>query len=320
MAHYRLIEAVKDWVWCEDGGGDTSGASHQGTQRGQGTGRGPRRHGHCMWERGQVRQAHGRGNRWDSRAKPQNCAMPWSRPVPGRFATRAPCSRAKPRHRSHSSSLAACTQPYKKGAQQQNLADNVFCCTPVSNISDKSGKAQKSPSLHKKELSPHQIQRPRRFAFVCSVESFNLMSLGSHLVSTGAALVLLAAHRHWENSANKEPSIPKICPTPSIPQVQVGERHLCGPSRLSSPLQRKRMKLRGWAQPPSQSAQGQWRGSRQQEQWEVTPQHLSSWGGMAPGTNLMDRHSKTFSRHHPSNSCLLLGKCLSLQLLPHLLP
>lgn len=135
-----------------------------------------------------------------------------------------------------------------------------------------SGKAQNSLSLHKKELSPHQIQRPRRFAFVCSVERLDLMSLGSHLFSTGAALVLIAAHGHRLNSADREPSTPKTCPTTSIPQVGVGEKHLCGPSRLSSHLQRKRMKLRGWAQPPDHWAQEQWRGSRQQEQWEVTPQ------------------------------------------------
>lgn len=42
---------------------------------------------------------------------------------------------------------------------------------------------------------------------------------------------------------------------------------------------------------------------------------------MAPGTNLMDKHSKTFSsRHKLSNSHLLVGECLFLQLLPHLLP
>lgn len=60
------------------------------------------------------------------------------------------------------------------------------------------GKPQNSTSLPKKELSPHQIERPRRFAFVCSVESFNLISLGSHLVFTEAAAVLcttIAAHR-----------------------------------------------------------------------------------------------------------------------------
>lgn len=75
-------------------------------------------------------------------------------------------------------------------------------------------------SLHKKELSPHQIQRPRKFAFVSSVESFNLMSLGGHLVSTGAALVLTAAHWHRLNSADREPSTTKTCPTTSIPQCK----------------------------------------------------------------------------------------------------
>lgn len=140
-------------------------------------------------------------------------------------------------------------------------------------------------------------------------------------VSTGAALVLIAAHWHRLNSADREPSTPKTCPTTSIPQVGVGEKHLCGPSRLSSHLQRKRMKLRGWAQPPGHWAQEQWRGSRQQEQWEVTPQRQQQLWRYGPRHKPHGQAFKTFSsRHHPSNSRLLVGECLFLQLLPHLLP
>lgn len=183
------------------------------------------------------------------------------------------------------------------------------------------GIPQNSPSLPKKELSPYQTERPQRFVFVCLVGSFNFIFLDSHLVFTVAATVLcttITAHRHhtefnWWRAVRAE----NLPTTISTFHMQVAESHLCGPSRPSSHLQRRRMQLRGWAQPPGQQAQG---GGRNSRRWH--PNHISSCGGITPGTNPVDRRSRPFHQDILPASRWFPPPCgwLFLQLLLHLLP
>lgn len=146
------------------------------------------------------------------------------------------------------------------------------------------------------------------------------MSLGGHLVSTGAALVLTAAHRHWLNSADREPSAPKTVqplPCPRCKRV----KGTCVVHQGFLPTSRER----GWSSEaelsiPVSKLKGSGGGAGSRTVGDYIPA-IAVAERYSPSTDLMDRYSKTFSSsHHPRNSHLLVGECLSLQLLPHLLP